>query len=397
MVTTVRSGQDLEPLLTEEDHRAMWAAVDAAARGDAQACWEHLMEGLLVLQSLHHHQVRDIALLGDEAPGWMYSRWAVDQAFRYLLFTEDPRCDAAVRATMCVAGHLDHVLALEHDPVALKEYGTGIAASDWVCHQLATFELGGLRDFVADRALPGLLDRCDQVRDWVDAAMGAYVLEEGAGPVLVVHDLVQGRRLEVLNLGALADRGRDETVFGRLVPISEEPGLMFESRPLSVPEETAYLAAELVRSGDPWGWLDALQIAAEDGLVHAGFSCGQGTLYSSDIVPQSTYDEEPTPREEMPGRMRDLVDAGLDEYTANGVLVAEFALMAVTVSESSGPVVGPHVGSVLVDPRIHEAVQVHAVAPEHEEAWRVLAAHTSSVVRARCEALAEACSVPRAS
>ena len=69
----LRPGQSLERLLTDEGRVHMQAAVDAAARADTRGAYEHTVAGLLVAKSLHQQQLGELLLLGEDAPGWMYS------------------------------------------------------------------------------------------------------------------------------------------------------------------------------------------------------------------------------------------------------------------------------------------------------------------------------------
>src|SRR4051794_16181321 len=96
-VATVRPGQDISHILTDEDHRLMRAHLDAAARGDARAAYEHLVAGAMLEGAITPYLLRELVLLGGEAPGWMYSRWCADQAYRWMLLEEDRRIDTAVR------------------------------------------------------------------------------------------------------------------------------------------------------------------------------------------------------------------------------------------------------------------------------------------------------------
>lgn len=391
LVAALRPGENLEPYLTDEDRSAMAAEVAASARGDARAALEHHLSGLVVEESLHRFNLREIADLGEDAPGWLYSRWCVDQAYRWMLLNADPRTDDTIRMVL-VATHLDQVDRLFDDPRAFTEYGTIVAVGDWLARQLCVYTSGGLLDFLDARAEPQLLARTDQVRAWAQAPLGVYRLEERRGSVLVLRDLVHDSQTEVMNLGAFNERDADH-VLGRVVPISQPPFRMFDSRPVSLDQQTAVETAVAMRGPDPFGWLDALSLAREDGRLVRGFSCHQTTLFSSDLVPEfPTYDPRPT---EPTPRMCELLDAGLSEYAVNGVMVAEVALIAATVSDESAAVVASHLSAVLVDSRIFAAVLTHCTAPEHEEAWRTLAACTVSPVRDRCREIAERCG-PRA-
>lgn len=386
-MATLRPGQSLEPFLTEDDHAAMLAEMEAAARGDARSAWEHHMSGLILEESLHRHRLRQIVDLGDDAPGWVYSRWCVDQAYRWMLVTEDPRTDDMVRVVLA-ATHLDHVEGLFEDETAFTEYGTLVAATDWLAEQLCVYTAGGLRDFLDLRAEPSLLARADRVEEWADAPLGVFELQERRDAVLVLRDLVHDRVVEVLNIGGFDDQPTD-TVLGRVVPTSAPPYRMFDLRPVPLDRRTAYDVAEAMQEGGGLAWLDAVSLAREEGRLDRGFSCRGQTLIATDLVLEPLPDRPDG--SETPGRLRELMDDGLDEYVANGVMVAEVALIAATVADAAPATLTAHLGSVLIDSRIFAAALRHCSSPEWEEAWRRLAAAATSPVRERCLEIADRC------
>jgi hypothetical protein len=380
-------------LLTAKDHELMHAEVDAGARGDATAAFNFHQAGLQVEGSIRPYQLRELVILGSDAPAWMYSRWCLDVAFHWMLLEQDSRVDDAVRQLM-ICSHLAATEEVLEDPVAFTELGTRIASGDRLSQELALYEYGGLYDFLDVKAEPGLLDRCDQIDEWSVQPMGGYVIEDACGPRLQVVDLGTGGEVEVLNIGALTDRERGEAVIGRLGPISSEPGLMFQSRPISVDLTTAQGVAEGRGPQDDWPqWIPAVAEGCHEGRLPYAFSCGRSTLYSSDIPPMVDGRVDMDVDDlEAPGRLLELRAAGLDDVVAEGVMLAEFALIAVRVS---GPdavsVVGPHLASVIVEPRVLDALRVYCTAPEHEHHWDMLAAGTVEPVRSRCTELARLC------
>lgn len=391
-VVTIRPGQSIDHLLTDEDLRHFDAELEAAARGDALAALEHHMSTPVIEEAMGHHQLRELVQLGDEAPGWVYSRWAVVQAYRWMLHHQDPRVEEVVR--LVLAGlHADHLDEIVDDEVAFREYGTMVAACDWVCEQVCVYELGGLRDFLDAVAQPGLVGRADQVEEWEPAGMTAYELTGVRGDVLEVRRLADDAEVDLLNLGSLSGRDVGTTVIGRVVPVSVWPFSMFESRPLAVDHATARDVVERCSDGDDLGWLWALADARDQGRLARGFSCESRTLLASDIPLERQRGA--TPREELPGRVVELVDAGLSEDVAQCVTVAELALVIARMSSSGLGTVAPHLNAVLVDPDVLEAVREHAADPEHEEGWTALAGVTPSPVRERCEELAELCAERR--
>jgi hypothetical protein len=383
LVAKLRPGQSLEHLITDADRRAFQAEMDAAARGDAASALRHHLEGLVVEESLHRHRLREIADLGDSAPAWVYSRWCVDQAYRWMMMSHDPRVDDAVR-TVLVWAHLDQVEQLAGRDTEMREYGTLVAGNDWLVQQMCVFELGGLLDFLDLCAHKALVDRCDQIRAWAEAPWGVYRLLSLDDRTLTVRDLVEQRDREVLNVGAFVDQA--DVVLGRIVPIPVAPYEMFESRPVPLDDVTAEEAAECMRASTS-NVLDAIARGREEKRLASGFSCHEITMFANDIVP-----EPPRPDAgpgEVPGRMRELTAAGLSEYVANGVMVAEVALIAARVA-GDGPIhIGPHLTSVMTDSRVFAAACTHSVAPEHAVSWRRLAAATSAPVSERCLHLAE--------
>ena len=228
-MATLRPGQDLEHLLTADDYQAFEAEMEASARGDAPEALRHHLSGLVVEESIHRHRLNEIADLAEDAPAWVYSRWCIDQAYRWMLMTKDPRVDDMIRLVLTVA-HLEHVEPLLDKPTELAEYGTLVAACDWLAEQLCVFTAGGLRDFLELQAAPGLLRRADRVEDWAATTWGIYRLREMHGSVMVVRDLAQDVDVELLNVGAFVEQSN--VVLGRVVPISVPPFRMFESRPV---------------------------------------------------------------------------------------------------------------------------------------------------------------------
>ena len=102
-----------------------------------------------------------------------------------------------------------------------------------------------------------------------------------------------------------------------------------------------------LRGGDPMSVLDAISNGRTGGRLDRGFSCHGITLYSNDIVPE-LHRAAATPRE-VPERLHELLDAGLDEFAANGVMVAEVALIAAELGGKGVAAIGPHLAGVLTD------------------------------------------------
>ncbi len=376
----------LDELRTAEDVAAFGAYVDAEAAGDPVLAAECFRRGLHIQGTPHLAHLAELIDLDDATPSWALARWASLQAYRWMLHEKDPRTDDAVLHTMAACYpdvDLDRPLGL-----SFTEFGTRIAASDWIARQLAVYGFGGLADFLDVKIGDGLLARCGPLPAWPESDLGGYRLRRGTDGFLDVRDLRDGTRRRVLDIGALADRRSGCTVLGRLVPIDVEPGVFFESRPLDVDEVTALGVA---RADGPEEWLPELTQGRLEGRLPLHFAGNRATPLTSDVVPEdgwartcSHHDDEPPPAPAV----AELQAQGLDPLRANNLGVCDVALLAVNVSPEAVGAVAAHVQAVLVDRRTFEAAKVHRTRPEDAPGWAALAGALPEPVRARCLELA---------
>src|SRR5687768_12749500 len=119
-VGTIRPGQDMSDLITDEDRALMHAEIAAGARGDALEAYNCHEAGLQLEGGLYPYMLRELVILGDEAPAWMYSRWCLDLAYRWMLIEHDPRIDDAVKQLL-VTSYLDESERLLDDKRAMGE------------------------------------------------------------------------------------------------------------------------------------------------------------------------------------------------------------------------------------------------------------------------------------
>ena len=267
-----------------------------------------------------------------------------------------------------------------------------MAGSDWICEQLSLYECGGLADFIEVRADEALLARTDSIAEWHPVAMRGYTIDDMHGDRLHVTELATAASFELLNIGALSERARGVPVLGRMVPITVEPGLMFDVRPAEVDRTTAREASGLAEEGNDLGWIDAISRGRREGRLPRFFSTGLGTPLGSDIVPLREVHHHDGPPPLAP-RMQELVDSGVSHIAANGVGVCEVGLIAVRVS-GAGPATtaaAQHVAAVLADPDVYAAARIHCTRSEHEAHWRALAAGVTEPARSRCLELAILC------
>lgn len=343
------------------------------------------MSGTVIIQSLHRFVMQDLVNHGDAAPAWAYSRWCLDLAYRSMLLAQDPRTDAAVRYVLATL-YPDSVERAAEDEDEWRFLGTRLAASDDAVQDIALFEMGGLADYLREVAEPGLLSRTDRIDEWAQASVGVYRLEALQGCRRVLCDLVTGDRVEVLNNGS-SMAGLQDALIGRVVPITDEPGLMFAHHPMCVDEQTAETVATAVRSGEPLAWLAGLADAMVEGGLAEGFHDVPITPFTSDLpVPEvSRHDEQPSGA----GRIVELRAKGHSAEVANALGVLEVALIAAGISDQAAAVVSPHVAAAFATPGAFATAQVECTGPDTADAWRVLAGVVPDHLTEKCLKLAQ--------
>ena len=370
------------------DIECLRRALDAGVRGDLRASLAHQLDATVVVESPHRFVLQDLLDQEDSAPAWAYSRWCADLASRWMLLTEDPRVDTAVRHVMAFL-YPDALEQVIDDEVEFRIFGTKLAAGDHAVADIALYELGGLADFIDARAEVGLLDRTDRVREWAGATMNAFQYREVQGCRLVLQDLVDGGEVEVLNLGAVS-AASDDWLVGRLVPISAEPGLMFAAAPIFIDRQTAEMVAEALRRPEEASWLTALSLALADGRQAEGFHRTATTLFTSDLpMPEIVVREAGAGDDtEEAGRIRELRAKGYSADVANALAVLEVGIIAADISDHAAAAVSPHVVAALGTRGAFTAATTECVGPETAEAWRILAGVVPDHVAERCRTLA---------
>ncbi len=255
--------------MTPDYHAFVSSSYAAERAGDAQSALEYHQGIPMFGRSAHRVVLRQLADVADEMTPWLWARWAAYQTTR----AEDPgtECGAISRGALDFTVHelysdrLQRVYEEGGDPISVVVRTLG---QDWMYHQLCTFELGGLQHFLDDLATGRLAAESALARQWTDARIGGYRVDPDPDR-LIVHDLAEGRTIELLDLGARVHAHAESGgwLIGRVVPSGTTPALMFDTRPLPVDERTARECAE----NDAFaGWIDPLRLAVYDGRIDRG-------------------------------------------------------------------------------------------------------------------------------
>ena len=277
----MRSADDLSPA----DWEATTAGWQAECQGDpVRALAEH--ERVAAYDGCSHRRVlQQLAELVDELPGWVWSRWAVYICGRQGSGdADDERHHRALDRTL-LAIYADVCHLTRPEDKAPEQFLAELIGNDWVYRQLRTYEYGGLRAFLAHTAGVRLRSRATRIDEWVNAEIGAYQVEEQPDGGVVVTDLSVGEVVAVLDIGSEMVTEPGGFLIGRLVPIDERPGLVFESPPLAVDEQSAREIAALRPAGLGDRWVDVLARARASGRVASDFARAFRDSVVTDVEP----------------------------------------------------------------------------------------------------------------
>ena len=347
--------------MTRECEAFVVSAHAAERAGDAETALEYHQGVPMFRRSAHKVVLTQLADLADEMTPWLWARWAAYQCTR----VEDlgSRCRESSRVALDYVVQMFHTDALERaweagdDPVRVV---ARIQGEDWAYHQICTFELHGLETFLDTMATGRLAEGCALARAWVEALMSGYRVESTSPGGLVVRDLAEDRSVEVLDLGAslLADEGG--WLLGRLVPSGTTPGLMFDTRPLPVDEQTAAAAATGDRRGS---WITALELAFHEGRLDKAILQSEDRELQCDVHDLELL-ERATPPAALASTRQQLAE-GRDEIGR-----AAYRILRGVAEGSFGPEAdAPFVAAAVLNPHGFAEAQRRLAAPGNPDAW----------------------------
>jgi hypothetical protein len=185
-------------------------------------------------------------------------------------------------------------------------------------------------------------------------------------------DLISGEVLDVLDLGAQV--GPKQHVLGRIVPISVEPGLMFDWGLLPVRESVALAVA-----ADPQRWLPAIHAQTLRGELEPGDSHLPEASLICDRPYRSWLNLVDVPLEQCPDHDPQPVFATALERVLDLAVSGNAAAHRHAIAE------------LVLDPLFDESMRWRFVAPELGYAWQLLGEVVPDHARSRCEELALWC------
>ena len=129
-------------------------------------------------RSRHAYTLTQLAGLADEMTPWLWARWAAYQCNRAE--------DAGTESGLITRAAVDYTMQMFYDDQMQEAYDEGrdpmeilknVVGESWIYHQVCTFELGGMREFLDFIADGPLAANADWARSWDGAAMRGLRLE----------------------------------------------------------------------------------------------------------------------------------------------------------------------------------------------------------------------------
>jgi hypothetical protein len=365
----------------------MRACADAELRGDPIAAWHHYRQIERFDESLHGERLRLLVELGDEAPGWLWTRWMTIQVRRPLWSgapdgsKPSPELVRAVEIAYPRGADTDRM-----DGMSMPMFVASLHERDWLVRQLTVYESGAMRRLTYELAGERLLAHADQPGAWATAPMGGFRLLGDAKGVLRVMDLGSDAEIDLLDLGLGTEHWPGQHFLGRVVPTRVGPGRMFEWRPLPVGKVTARRVA-----ADPDRWLEILAERSRTGTLPSMWSHVGDEEMVADLPVHSWLG------------LLDHHDIG-DLPRRDGLIswddVAAFALqrlVAMAVHPAMPAAALRHLGrTLLLRPGTDEVVRATLTGRDQEAAWLVLARVLGDPVARRCASYAELAASPAA-
>jgi hypothetical protein len=373
-------GPRIADLMTVEYKSFLDSSFAAERSGDAATALEYHLGIPMFTRGRHIHILEVMASLADEMTPWLWARWAAYQCNR----AEDPGTEsgfitrAALDYTlqMFYDGQMEAAYVDGRDPVKLM---ARVMGESWIYHQVCTFELGGLAEFLDFLADGPMAESAEWARSWDGAPMRGLRLESSTDGRLVVTDLKSRREVELLDLGAgtLCEPGG--FLVGRLVGSGTAPETMFDTTPVVVDQLTAQEVAASTRGG----WITAFTKALADGRVDLSALESEDRELATD-VPSLALIEAGTRPPDLPRVMQQLRD-GRDEVGR-----AAFRILRGAAEGTFGPDDrSAYVAAAVLNPHAYDEAKRELVTPGRDAHWLRWAELVPAPAASRLTRLAE--------
>lgn len=347
---------ELEPYIA-----AIKAANEREAAGDASGALDVIAktpcgpDGAFMWAPWRMDRLGQLSFAAPVVPRWAHARWMVAQCVIQLGRSALDRTHRAVAKA---------VEAQRKSPIGLSvDRHTWISDHDWIAHQLAVHDLGGLTEFLESK--PAVANLAGDVSSWADAPMKGYRLERETDHEIVWSDVASGEEVTTINIGtATRASGRDRCVIGRVVACD---GV----RLFAIPPAGVSLELARAVSTNPADWL-AQVTESNEAFTISALSKAQDAPLLTDVFDNEWCDELIDSFELECWELDE--DGGVTEPSPEELdrLTAEAILGHVLRRDPDMWINAPHVGAALLCFGVW-AELVSRTGPEHAQGLAELA------------------------
>lgn len=260
------SFETFEQMFGERELLLLAEASAAEQRGDVGHALACLRRTPRPVGNPWENELIEMTELGDAAEPWQWARFAIAAAGRWVKSVQSPLVARVLREIPHAAQGVGGPLFPEY-----SGWVSGQAAVHRAVEGMLLFDELMLEVFLVQCA-PALDVLAGGGRTWADTPGRVYELMDVDGAELHVRDHVAGEVRAVRHLGETVGLGEDDLVYGHLIGVPGEPGLIFAAPPVVVGELGAQ---RLERLGGEWPWDIDARCAALGAAVRSGDPYGQ--------------------------------------------------------------------------------------------------------------------------
>ncbi|AYY11901.1 hypothetical protein EF847_03425 [Actinobacteria bacterium YIM 96077] len=233
-----------EPAITERDHLLLSEAVVAEQCGDLRHALRCLQEVSGPAVDPWEGDLIAMIELGDQAEPWHWARFTMGAARRWILGLPIPLVARVQREIAAAAGGVTG--ACWHESLG---WVAGTSAIPTAAASYMLFDELMIEVFLIQCA-PILAKRSGDGRTWAETPGRVCELVGVDGIELRLRDRSDGSEYVARHLSELVGRSEGDLVYGHLIDVPGDPGLVFAMRPIVVDE---LVAQRLVRGPDEDG------------------------------------------------------------------------------------------------------------------------------------------------
>ncbi|NED96037.1 hypothetical protein G1H11_12025 [Phytoactinopolyspora alkaliphila] len=274
--------------LADDELELVLASQDRLLMAEAQAAEQHA-ELRYALDCVQHmskqpdgrwaSQIAEMIELGDAAEPWHWARLTVAAASRWITAMPMPLVARTQREIAAAAEGAEGSMVPEFPGWVAGRAAMPFAIADYVLFDHLMIEV-----FLVQWA-PALAERAGGGRSWAETPGVVYELAGVDGVELQVRSRRDGSLRSVRHFSELVGLSPGDLVYGRLIEVPGDPGLMFAAPPIVVDDVVAQRLSRPSADDELLGEPFESRCASLGAAVRSGSGCRRNEPTASECVP----------------------------------------------------------------------------------------------------------------